>query len=247
MNLQKNQIGGLLSTIIIHVIIVIICFFSSINYAHDDFPLGFEIEILNFNDLKNNNEQLSNLKNSSYQMVENKLDNTNKNIIEDNSQDIFIPDEKDSVNVANDEESKIIKEISLELEDVLSQLNDLQDVEETNTEISHDNLSVLNNANDFIINENELRDDYILANNRLAIKKVRPEYKCDEIGTVVVRVWVNREGVTIKAESGVRGTTDSAKCLLKEAKLAALSTTWTPLFEAPEIQLGTITYNFYQN
>ena len=62
-----------------------------------------------------------------------------------------------------------------------------------------------------------------------------------------MRVWVNREGITIKAEAGVRGTTESASCLLEEAKSAALKTTWTPYFNAPEIQIGKITYNFYQN
>ena len=45
----------------------------------------------------------------------------------------------------------------------------------------------------------------------------------------------------------MRGTTESASCLLEEAKSAALKTTWTPYFNAPEVQIGQITYNFYQN
>ena len=247
MNLKKNQIRGVFSTIIIHIVIILICFFSSINYAHDDLPFGVEIEILTYNDLKNHNEQLSSFKKPSDQSVKDKLDNTNQPIIADTSQDVFIPNNKDSLNMSNDENHQINREISLELEDVLSQLNDIQNIEEVNEEISDDKLSISNNVTDFIVNDSDLIDDYVLAHNRLAINKVKPEYKCDEMGTVVVRVWVNRQGVTIKAESGVRGTTDSAKCLLKEAKLAALNTTWTPLFDAPEIQLGTITYNFYQN
>ena len=90
-------------------------------------------------------------------------------------------------------------------------------------------------------------DGYVLSDNRFAVKKVKPKYNCDESGTVVVRVWVNREGKTIKAEAGVRGTTESASCLIREAKLAARQTTWTPYSSAPEVQIGQITYNFYRN
>ena len=82
---------------------------------------------------------------------------------------------------------------------------------------------------------------------RFAISKIKPNYTCNKSGTVVVRVWVNRKGETIKAEAGVRGTTESASCLLNEAKTAALKTTWTPYFDAPEVQIGKITYNFYIN
>ena len=52
--------------------------------------------------------------------------------------------------------------------------------------------------------------------------------------------------VTIKAEAGVRGTTESSPCLLKEAKNAAMKTTWTPYLNAPDIQIGQITYNFHK-
>ena len=86
-----------------------------------------------------------------------------------------------------------------------------------------------------------------MTDNRLALLKVKPKYLCQESGRVVVRVWVNREGVTIKAEAGIRGTTESASCLLQEAKVAALQTKWTPYFNAPELQIGQITYNFYRN
>ena len=70
-----------------------------------------------------------------------------------------------------------------------------------------------------------LQDGYVLSDNRLAVNKIKPKYFCQESGRVIVRVWVNREGVTIKAEAGVRGTTESASCLLEEAKSAALKTT----------------------
>ena len=75
----------------------------------------------------------------------------------------------------------------------------------------------------------------------LLFQKIKPNYTCNKSGTVVVRVWVNRKGETIKAESGVRGTTESASCLLNEAKTTALKTTWTPYFDAPEVQIRKFT------
>ena len=93
---------------------------------------------------------------------------------------------------------------------------------------------------------NQIEDGYQLSDNRFAIRKIKPNYSCEEFGKVVVRVWVDRSGKTIKAEPGVRGTTESASCLLNEAKLAALKTTWTPYLNAPDIQIGQITYNFHK-
>jgi protein TonB len=90
------------------------------------------------------------------------------------------------------------------------------------------------------------QDGYTLSDNRFAVRKVKPEYSCEEFGKVIVRVWVNKEGFTIKAEAGIRGTTESSPCLLKEAKNAAMKTTWTPYFNAPEVQIGHITYNFHK-
>ncbi|NDK18850.1 MAG: energy transducer TonB, partial [Zetaproteobacteria bacterium] len=46
------------------------------------------------------------------------------------------------------------------------------------------------------------------------------------------------------ANAGVKGTTNSAPCLLKRAKDAALKTTWQPDSNAPLKQIGSIIYNF---
>ena len=61
----------------------------------------------------------------------------------------------------------------------------------------------------------------------------------------MVRVWVNANGVTTKAEPGVRGSTETSACLVREAKDAALRTLWAPDPDA-QTQIGTITYNFYK-
>ena len=83
--------------------------------------------------------------------------------------------------------------------------------------------------------------------NRNALDKVKPLYKCDEYGIVVMTVRVNRSGNTIDAKLQLKGTTNTAACLVNRAKEAALKTKWQPDPSAPEIQIGSITYHFELN
>jgi len=71
-----------------------------------------------------------------------------------------------------------------------------------------------------------------------------PQYKCNEEGTVVVEISVDKSGKVVEAKPGVRGTTNMAKCLVDIAQSAALQTKFDPSNTAPERQIGTITYNF---
>lgn len=82
---------------------------------------------------------------------------------------------------------------------------------------------------------------------RNATVKAIPKYTCNEIGTVVVEVWVNQAGTTVDARAGVKGTTNTANCLLEQAKIAALQTKWQPNDKAPERQVGKIVYQFKLN
>lgn len=72
--------------------------------------------------------------------------------------------------------------------------------------------------------------------------KVKPN--CNEEGIVVVSILVDNSGKVIKAEPGVKGTTNTAACLMKAAKEAALKTKWNQDNEAPSTQVGLIKYNF---
>ncbi len=83
--------------------------------------------------------------------------------------------------------------------------------------------------------------------NRKAISKPAPKYTCNEEGKVVVEVSVDRNGRTINAIAGIKGTTNTAKCLLEQAKLAAMNTKWDASSDAPEKQVGKIVYNFNLN
>ena len=67
--------------------------------------------------------------------------------------------------------------------------------------------------------------------------------KCNEYGTVVVQIKVNRNGNVIAAKYS-KGTDNTSQCLLDAAYATAKSYKWQPDPEAPETQIGLITINF---
>ena len=83
--------------------------------------------------------------------------------------------------------------------------------------------------------------------NRKAISKPAPKYTCNESGKVVVEVSVDRNGRTTNVIAGIKGTTNTAKCLLDQATIAAMNTRWDASSDAPEKQVGKIVYNFNLN
>ncbi len=80
--------------------------------------------------------------------------------------------------------------------------------------------------------------------NRTALNKEVPDYPCNEEGRIVVSISVDQSGRVIAAQAGKQGTTNSAPCLLNEAKAAALKTTFNADSKAPSKQVGEIIYNF---
>ncbi|MEN8125933.1 MAG: energy transducer TonB [Bacteroidota bacterium] len=80
--------------------------------------------------------------------------------------------------------------------------------------------------------------------NRKALTKPKPTYDCNEEGNVYVEISVDKNGNVIAARTGVKGTTNSAPCLLQRAKEAALKTKFNPDSNAPAKQVGLIIYNF---
>ncbi len=83
--------------------------------------------------------------------------------------------------------------------------------------------------------------------DRKALLKPAPAYNCDEVGKVVVQITVDKNGKTINATPGIKGTTNTAKCLLDQAKIAAMNTKWSADENASEQQVGKIEYNFRLN
>ena len=85
--------------------------------------------------------------------------------------------------------------------------------------------------------------NYNLA-GRNALSKPIEKPECNEEGIVVVRIEVDNTGKVIRATAGVKGSTNTAKCLLDPAKAAALKTKWNADPNAPNKQRGTIVYRF---
>lgn len=79
---------------------------------------------------------------------------------------------------------------------------------------------------------------------RTSVTLPPPEYNQREEGTVVVQITVDRTGRVISAVAGVRGSTTLDSYLLNVAKQAALRSKFSSKDEAPERQVGTITYVF---
>lgn len=67
---------------------------------------------------------------------------------------------------------------------------------------------------------------------------------CNESGMVIVKIVVNQSGNVIEAVPGVRGTTNTAQCLLDPAKKIALSHKWPADSKAPTRQIGFVSVNF---
>jgi len=72
----------------------------------------------------------------------------------------------------------------------------------------------------------------------------KPTANFKEQGTVVVDIWVNRQGVVTKAQVKSKGTTVLDPNLRKIAVDAAKNSTFTADPSAAELQRGSITYNF---
>lgn len=67
---------------------------------------------------------------------------------------------------------------------------------------------------------------------------------CNESGLVIVKIIVNQNGNVMDAVAGVRGTTNTAPCLLEPAKKIALSHKWPVDHDAPAKQIGFVKVNF---
>lgn len=81
-------------------------------------------------------------------------------------------------------------------------------------------------------------------NGRALVSKGKVVQECNQDGRVVVRITVDRNGRVIKAEPGVRGTTNNAPCLLEPAKKTALMHKWNLDSNAPSQQIGYVVVNF---
>ncbi|WP_419212525.1 cell envelope integrity protein TolA [Maribacter sp. X9] len=81
-------------------------------------------------------------------------------------------------------------------------------------------------------------------NGRSLVNKGKVQQECNESGTVVVKIVVDRNGKVISATPGVRGTTNNNPCLLEPAKKTAFMHKWNLDSNAPSEQVGFVVVNF---
>ena len=79
---------------------------------------------------------------------------------------------------------------------------------------------------------------------RSAVSLPAPQYNSNVQGKIVVKVWVDRSGNVVRAESPIAGSTISSAQLVKVAKESALKAKFSADENAPELQMGTLTYIF---
>ena len=92
-------------------------------------------------------------------------------------------------------------------------------------------------------------DGNYLLGNRQALQKPKPNYPCTEEGRVVVKIYVDKNGKVVRAVAGERvpggsASTTTSTCLYEQARRAAMKTTWQPDRDAADQQSGYIIYNF---
>ena len=71
-----------------------------------------------------------------------------------------------------------------------------------------------------------------------------PSAPVQQVGKVVVDIWVNNYGIVQKAVVRAEGTTVTDKDLCNEARKAAMKASFNMSADAPAMQKGTITYIF---
>lgn len=79
---------------------------------------------------------------------------------------------------------------------------------------------------------------------RSAVTLPKPAYNSNQQGKIVVRIWVDQQGRVTRVEAPYQGSTISTGTLVEQAKSAAKRARFNASSNAPEEQIGTITYIF---
>ena len=79
---------------------------------------------------------------------------------------------------------------------------------------------------------------------RKAAALPKPDYNSNKQGTVVVKIWVDKQGRVIRCDAPDKGSTLTDQAMVERAKQAAMKARFNASPEAPEEQVGTITYIF---
>lgn len=73
------------------------------------------------------------------------------------------------------------------------------------------------------------------------------KYPCLAQGKVVVQIWVDPQGKTVRAAPGKKGSTTTDECLMKIAYESAMETQWSSNPNIGDLQVGYIVFVYRQN
>ena len=99
-------------------------------------------------------------------------------------------------------------------------------------------------ASDTVISQNNPVSVNHTLIGRSAISITQPICQSIESGIIVVKIWVNRNGVVTKVEAPEKGSTISDIALISTVKEAAFKANFSADENAPEEQIGRMTYVF---
>lgn len=82
---------------------------------------------------------------------------------------------------------------------------------------------------------------------RSAMSQAKPNPDRSIDATVVVKIWVDKDGTVTKAEAGLRGTTTTDSYFKRISEQAALKWKFSPRKDGDDVQIGSITFVYSQN
>ena len=256
---NKYKLGAALGTILVHLLAVIIFYSFGLKYMDPKIEKGIAIEFGYVDE--GTGKETTQIEDVQSEEIE-KIQDVEVYVPEEQteiSEDVMTQDAENAPVINEDnEEEKITEEVPVkedekkpqasdELQQALSSLfQSTENSQSGNTEnegAQGDQSGSVEGAKEVVGGEGNSFDGYELG-DRKVIRKPKPKYVCNETGRVVIRVWVNAEGETYKAELDLKNTTDTSPCLVREAKAAALKTNWLADENAMPTQIGSIIYNF---
>lgn len=68
--------------------------------------------------------------------------------------------------------------------------------------------------------------------------------QCNEEGTIVIQVTVNKQGRVVSAQYSAKGSNSTSQCLIQPAIATAKTFKWNQALDAPDNQIGFVEINF---
>ena len=266
---QRKSFG---LTFLLVITILFLLSFIGLKYVDPPIEFGMEVNFGSFddgfgNELNINNKNDFNL-NESVESLEKELEIDNQSISKIKT--IKINEEKKNSNVIN-KKNDSLSELEINIENVITEISEAQN--QKISDYTKSILSNLSKKTDNEIENqgqgenNEYFDNGVAEGNPYStiyfgqegrggkgvgygLNGRNLQYqgkdvpKCNESGTVVVRIEVNQKGDVVSAKAGVKGTTNNDPCLLEPAKNTALTHKWFPDKNAPKKQIGFVVIQF---